>query len=811
MADNFFGFDTEFPSGTNVLGRQVVQDVLLTGDVEEEYDALNDETFGQAANDDWEEAHEKLSELIKKNKLVPHSVFNDTLLENDESQDEIVSKSISQLGLEDDLDDPAIMTVARNCHLSSRLGSVFGPSPPPPAILETEICGSPKTRSIWSTTPKDSGISSILQSLSSSSSLSHLDSSTALNSSSDSVFSIPCKAWRAEELERNLLASSNPERVQAPPGSKWPQVSQLNSVNHQNFTNHVVTSSQFPTLNQNQNKSNKDRMLTREEVERHMHSDRRLNFPPNVFNHLGLNSPLMRPNMMSPIGTANSNGLGGVSDSHLRSLKRPMLENVKVDAPFLQYPIPRMGQLPLRGPPLPNLSPRFTPPNVNLTATTLHNFPRAVPHPLMYKYPAVVNGRYPNNVRLLPWQDDESQHIIASYNKYGDGSHAVDNQTEDEYAGLMTQKEKEWLVKIQMLLLKFENPYVEDYYYTTQLTRKCKKKYSETATKGGGDAPELILPETTKHESKTYVPTQFEGSLGKLQAVSVNFPRRVLDIKVARPLEDDEGRVVTNQSLMRYRRLLLDIEKLYSHLLDIEDEERRILAKPDNESEPHRKTIEKLTKNIFNGLFCDNSTGDSFSSIAMIRKGRSLIMRAFKIFNKEQQLHCLIALFRYLPLVLKKDQNDHVLEQHCKMICDTIQELSISDMVLIGEALKNGASSEPPSGSGKEKSNFITALKNKFGSSVICSLLLRAENLYSGFELFETDIEARWAKVVIHLVDCLCSVTDSSLSPPETPCSGLIVHFQRFAVDRDKFEVLKEKLAVFEGDLKNDAELDSGV
>ena len=44
----------------------------------------------------------------------------------------------------------------------------------------------------------------------------------------------------------------------------------------------------------------------------------------------------------------------------------------------------------------------------------------------------------------------------------------------------------------------------------TQLARKCKKKYSENAKKGGGDAPELILPETPKLENKTYVPSKFK-------------------------------------------------------------------------------------------------------------------------------------------------------------------------------------------------------------------------------------------------------------------------------------------------------------
>ena len=36
----------------------------------------------------------------------------------------------------------------------------------------------------------------------------------------------------------------------------------------------------------------------------------------------------------------------------------------------------------------------------------------------------------------------------------------------DEYAGLMTQRERDWVVKIQLLQLHTENPYVDDYYYT---------------------------------------------------------------------------------------------------------------------------------------------------------------------------------------------------------------------------------------------------------------------------------------------------------------------------------------------------------
>lgn len=36
----------------------------------------------------------------------------------------------------------------------------------------------------------------------------------------------------------------------------------------------------------------------------------------------------------------------------------------------------------------------------------------------------------------------------------------------DEYAHLMTQKERDWIIKIQLMQLHTSNPYLDDYYYT---------------------------------------------------------------------------------------------------------------------------------------------------------------------------------------------------------------------------------------------------------------------------------------------------------------------------------------------------------
>ena len=41
-----------------------------------------------------------------------------------------------------------------------------------------------------------------------------------------------------------------------------------------------------------------------------------------------------------------------------------------------------------------------------------------------------------------------------------------EDSIDDEYSGLMTQREKDWVVKIQLLQLHTDNPYVDDYYHT---------------------------------------------------------------------------------------------------------------------------------------------------------------------------------------------------------------------------------------------------------------------------------------------------------------------------------------------------------
>ena len=58
--------------------------------------------------------------------------------------------------------------------------------------------------------------------------------------------------------------------------------------------------------------------------------------------------------------------------------------------------------------------------------------------------------------------NDVTDHVDVSTGEYDDD----DDATRDPYAGLMTKKEQDWIIKIQLMQLQTDNPYLDDYYYT---------------------------------------------------------------------------------------------------------------------------------------------------------------------------------------------------------------------------------------------------------------------------------------------------------------------------------------------------------
>ncbi|CAD0206819.1 unnamed protein product [Chrysodeixis includens] len=203
-----------------------------------------------------------------------------------------------------------------------------------------------------------------------------------------------------------------------------------------------------------------------------------------------------------------------------------------------------------------------------------------------------------------------SQRVNGTFNNRqsvnGDDASGSDS---DEYAGLMTAREKQWLVNIQMLQLNTGTPYIHDFYYTVFLERQASKekegvKEAHKANQqnhpfySGGVKQESHTHRerhnSNRHNStsedsgtpRTYVPTQFENSLGKLQCGSVTAPRKIIDVEVvggetapSRMSRMSRASSVASttqphevpREMKRTKQLLLDIEALYLILLRLEE------------------------------------------------------------------------------------------------------------------------------------------------------------------------------------------------------------------------------------------------
>ena len=187
----------------------------------------------------------------------------------------------------------------------------------------------------------------------------------------------------------------------------------------------------------------------------------------------------------------------------------------------------------------------------------------------------------------------------------------------DEYAGLMSTKEKQWLMSIQINQLISDNPYVDDYYFTV-LRLRCLGKLNQG--REGKEGPKLIMPERAKIETRTYAPTQFANSLGKLQVVTYTAPRRIIDVSIAQSSpESVQDPLVAVKDMRKFKQILLDIEKMYIWLLDLEDAEMRIDSMPeDTEPGPHHQAAADYQHKLQSFL----STGDRLQQIFLVRKGK---------------------------------------------------------------------------------------------------------------------------------------------------------------------------------------------
>ena len=97
---------------------------------------------------------------------------------------------------------------------------------------------------------------------------------------------------------------------------------------------------------------------------------------------------------------------------------------------------------------------------------------------------------------------------------------------------------------------------------------------------------QLLLNESLVELQPSYTPAQFENSLGKLQCVTVNAPRQIIDVGVVRNDGDGSSPAPIHPVSDRkhaageYKLILMKIEVLYTALLDLESDKLKLNALP---------------------------------------------------------------------------------------------------------------------------------------------------------------------------------------------------------------------------------------
>ena len=679
--------------------------------LEDNYDAFNDETFGEIDTTDWESEHEKLMSItgrktsdpndnqtndnLNKRNYHKNTSFYETRTEDDMNYgfEDIISKSISDLGLEDeDFEDPAVMTYARsaktinaNSIRPDQIRRLSRSSPPPPAFISyEEYCSSPKTSSIWSTTQMDSTLPQTVNSISSVNMRTLEDiENDMINQNSDrlSHLSTIKRPINLEELEANLFSDSTnrhiPNNEQRVPEMGW---SPFGTHSVDNYTpNGKINSEVVPNLEtieknmRSEAVSNNSEQIrtgdninlkavqmmasevineppidpllkaqTLSEIERQLISDQSspqrvvqnvTNPPQHITGHPVLAASPIHPHAMNmqsmnrPIPHNFAMRFANVAQNRFNNLhnRQPVRQ-------LIPGMVPAIGRTMFSPALIPN-SQRIFPYGIQ---------PRPVIHPLLH--PLHLQQQQQHIHQQYLQQRQQFLHNSRQSHRYYD-----DDRNDDEYAGLMTQREKEWLIRIQQMQTELKDPYVDDYYYVTYISRKIAAKAA--TDKENKTTPSLVLPVRPKPvpepETPKYIPVQFEGSLGKIQVSNVNCPRKLLDCKLNKtnvgPNETTgDTKPITKSEVQKFRKLLLEIEKLYVVLINIDDEDKRIGALPEEARLPHLETRRQLCDKLFTGI--TNETKDKINlEVAQIKKGLALIFRSLNYLTDESHKAVIIS------------------------------------------------------------------------------------------------------------------------------------------------------------------------
>ncbi|XP_072523800.1 protein PAT1 homolog 2 [Salminus brasiliensis] len=384
-----------------------------------------------------------------------------------------------------------------------------------------------------------------------------------------------------------------------------------------------------------------------------------------------------------------------------------------------------------------------------------------------FRLPVLATQLHPQHKRLL------NQRPLGSRRK---------SKSWDHYAEIMSAKEKEWVIKLQMMQLQSENPYQDDYYYQ-EYYRRMEVKLAEEEMLGDRskrEPPKLTTPYVTKTVS--YAPVvHIEGSLGQVAVSTCYSPRRAIDaVHVHTPEEQKD----TRQQRLE---VLNTVEKCYIILLGVEEAERtKATVSDDEEKNRLMKTMQRGVDDINSQLHNSSSleSTDEFLQCLLVSKGKRLLARLLPFLTQDAARHILTVIATHLPALMSRDP-DEALPVLYPSLRTVVNTLTFTQLVAILQEFTS------PLADSKD-SRLTLACQNKFGLSLLYALLSQGERLLTSDVPMEPSIGdfETWTDTVFHVARQL---SRTSLVEPLFLPSNLLTLFCRY-LDKRTVQQLKNNM-----------------
>ncbi|XP_075287707.1 protein PAT1 homolog 2 isoform X1 [Opisthocomus hoazin] len=355
----------------------------------------------------------------------------------------------------------------------------------------------------------------------------------------------------------------------------------------------------------------------------------------------------------------------------------------------------------------------------------------------------------------------------------------------DPYAGLMTSKEKDWVVKVEMIQLQSENM-DDDYYYQTYYHRLERKQAEEELLGGRNkqEPPKLVTPFIQKVETYDSV-VRIAGSLGQVAVSTCYSPRRAIDAVHHALVEEAAG--------SHRLRALHRIEKLFVQLLEVEETRRKMSLAPEEQQPCCQEQKSQEVERIYEALkikacSSEEEAEDEFLQLLCVQKGKKLTARLLPHLTQEQAEKILLTITHHLPFLMKKDMLDESLPLLYSPLNEVVGGMTFSKLIEVLQEMTKPLPKCP-------ELPLTMALRNQFGISLLYSLLSHGERLLSSdvpLEPCSGDFEM-WTDTVFLVARELSQVPKASLVEPLFLPSNLLSLFCRY-LDKQTVHHLEAKM-----------------